>query len=399
MESHMPWWAIAAYAIVGLFVLWYWATILFTGVYQYVLYPRRNRRRYDSNFLPRCAVLVPCKGTPLHAKVNLLAFARQDYPDYNVIYAVESECDPVVPLVREAINESGRGTLIVAGLTSTCAQKVHNLLVALQYVGSAEVIVFADSDIAPQPHWLRQVVLPLSDPQVSIATGFRWFLGRSGTLGEYAHRYTNMVTYAMFVSMASWSGVGVWGGTMAMRKADFDALDVVSMWVDSVVDDMSLAQIAVRHRLKTVFVPACITPTDDTLLTFADYLDWFARQLLYIKAYQRSYWAVGVFMAVVLVTVVALIPIAAFAAWRTGTSFWAWGGGAGLILFASEMLAMPVFALMGPVDEWPIFSLLAPMLRLGQGVGMAKTLFTWTIHWSGVRYTFDEDGKVVRVER
>jgi hypothetical protein len=186
---------------------------------------------------------------------------------------------------------------------------------------------------------------------------------------------------------------------MAMRKADFDALDVVSMWKDSVVDDMSLAQIAVRHRLKTVFVPACITPTDDTLGSFADYAEWFARQLLYMKAYQRSYWAVGVFLTVVLVVAVALIPIAAFAAWTTGVSFWALGGGAGLLFFASEMLAMPVFALLGPVDDWPIFGLLAPMLRLGQGVGMAKTLTTWTIHWSGVRYTFDQDGKVVRVER
>ena len=162
---------------------------------------------------------------------------------------------------------------------------------------------------------------------------------------------------------------------------------------------MSLAQIAVRHRLKTVFVPACITPTDDTLGTFANYSDWFARQLLYIKAYQRSYWAVVVFLAVSLVLIVALLPIAIFGAWSTGTSFWAWGGGAALILFASEMLAMPVFALMGPVNDWPILSLLAPVLRLGQGVGMAKTLTTWTIHWSGVRYTFDEDGKVVRVER
>jgi ceramide glucosyltransferase len=399
METQWPWWAIAAYAIVGLFVLWYWTTLLFTVVYQYVLYPRRYRRCYDSRYLPCCAVLVPCKGTPLHAKRNLLAFARQDYPEYNVIYAVESECDPIVPLIRETIAESGRGTLVVAGLSSTCAQKVHNLLAALRHVGSAEVIVFADSDIAPQTHWLRQVVLPLSDLKVSIATGFRWFQKRSGTWGEYAHRYTNMVTYALFASMTSWSGMGVWGGTMAMRKVDFDALDVASTWVDSVVDDMSLAQIAVRHRLKTVFVPACITPTDDTLHTFANYAEWFARQLLYMKAYQRNYWAVGVFLAVVMVAVVALIPIAASGAQRTGTSFWAWGGGAGLLLFASEMLAMPVFALLGPVEDWPVFCLLAPVLRLGQGVGFAKTLFTYTIHWSGVRYTFDGDGKVVRVER
>ena len=49
-------------AMIATGFLYRWATILFTVVYQYVLYPRRYRRRYDRNYLPRCAVLVPGEG-------------------------------------------------------------------------------------------------------------------------------------------------------------------------------------------------------------------------------------------------------------------------------------------------------------------------------------------------
>ena len=232
MESNALFWAVPAYLFVGVSVAWYLSTILLAALYQHVLYPRWRRRHCDPAYRPRCSLIVPCKGTPLHLRENLVAFLQQDDAPYEVIFCVEAESDPAVPVIRalmkahrsEPAPGKVRVQLVVAGLASTCAQKVHNQLVALQHADAPEVLVFADSDIAPSPGWLSQLVLPLSDPSVSIASGFYWLhpqaaKGSLPTFGELAHCQMNRVMYTLFMAAMPWGGMGfgVWGGAMALR--------------------------------------------------------------------------------------------------------------------------------------------------------------------------------------
>jgi hypothetical protein len=399
MGSQPQVWATAA-CICGLaLAICHWSFVLFTALYRHVVYPRRARRRYDPDFRPRCVVIIPCKGTPRHASSNLLAFLRQDYPDYRVIFAVEARDDPAVPIIERLIAENDRASLVVAGLASTCAQKVHNELAAITRVEEPEVLVFADNDIAPARTWLRELVAPLSDPTVSITTGFRWLVGRNGTFGEMAHSYTSMFTYVVFASTSYWSGVGLWGGTMAMRKADFDALGVATRWRESVVDDLSLSQLAVRRKLRSVLVPLCVTPSDDVLHDFSHLTDWIARQLLYAKAYHVDFWLLALTLMLVVVVLYGLLPVSILAAMWTGDASWAWGAGGALIFAAGEAVAGLLYSLLGPIPAPVKFALLVPAMRFAHLIGCVKTVATRTIHWSGVRYTFDRRGKVVRIER
>jgi cellulose synthase/poly-beta-1,6-N-acetylglucosamine synthase-like glycosyltransferase len=329
----------------------------------------------------------------------LLAFLQQDYPRYNVVFSVQAEDDPAVPIIKDLVVEDDRASLIVAGLSSTCAQKVHNLLAGIQLVGPSEIIVFADNDIGPAPGWLRQLVLPLSDPNVSIATSFCWLHGQNGTLSELAHSHTSIFIYLVFTWLAHWNGIGLWGGTTAMRKRDFIELGVEAKWRESVVDDMSLSQIAMLHGLKSVLVPSCITPSDNTVSTLGEYTNWVARQLLYVKAYHPRLWLGCMALVTGASVMYALFPISITGALFTPRSFWELGGGASLVLIICEMLTVFFYALLGPVPYLVKFSLLAPVLRLGQLVGCFKTVATRTITWGGVRYTFDAAGRVTRIER
>lgn len=399
MWSNAQLWVTLAYVCIGLMMLWQWSAILFTALYQYVLYPRRIKRRYDPDYLPSCTIIVPCKGTPPQARGNLRAFLQQEYPSYDVIFAVEAEDDPAVPVIRDLIAEHDRASLVVAGLTSTCAQKVYNQLAAIERLGAPEVLVFADNDIAPASGWLRDLVLPLSDSSVFITTGFRWLLWERFTLGELVHVYTSLFIYPMFTWLAYWNSMGLWGGTMAMRKRDFDELQVASTWRECVVDDMSLSQIIMRRKLRPVLVPLCVAPSVSGLSTFDAASDWVARQILYIKAYHVKLWWLGVVIAPIVTLIYALLPISAIGALLTPMSFWDWGGGVPLAFFGGEMVSALLYATLGPLPRLLVFSLLAPVLRFGHIVGFYKTVGTRTITWSGVRYTFDGSGKVVRVER
>ena len=100
---------IVAYGLGVLLVLYHWSLIAATGVYQYILYPHRLKRRYDTRFLPRCSVIVPCKGVPHNAEENLRAFLRLDYPEYAVVFAVEDDADLAVPLIRGLVDQDGNG--------------------------------------------------------------------------------------------------------------------------------------------------------------------------------------------------------------------------------------------------------------------------------------------------
>ena len=76
-SNTLPWWACAAYLFAGIFVSWQLSLVLLSALYQYVLYPRWRKRSYDPGYLPRCSIILPCKGTPRHLQDNLLAFLRQ----------------------------------------------------------------------------------------------------------------------------------------------------------------------------------------------------------------------------------------------------------------------------------------------------------------------------------
>jgi cellulose synthase/poly-beta-1,6-N-acetylglucosamine synthase-like glycosyltransferase len=404
-------WAVPATVFAGFWVFWQVGNVLLAAFYQRVLYPRWRKRSYDENYLPRCSLIVPCKGIPRHFEENLRALLRQEYARYEVIFCVEAESDPAVPIIRRVLAarrdgdvESSHASLVIAGLTAKCAQKVHNQLVALQHVEEPEVLVFADSDVKPAPGWLRQLVLPLSDPRVSIAGGFYWLVPQAGTrfpslLGELAHCQMNRAMYALFVSSMSWGGLGVWGGGMAMRKADFAALRIASHWQECVVDDMSLAEIAVRRKLRTVVVPECIILTDDAKQTVEDAADWFARQLMLVKAHGWELWAFGVLLCFAYLAVSALLPVSVIASLVGEGSFWEWGGGAALILIVGEMLIALSCVLLGRSPRFLALTLLAPLLRYAQGLSVFKTIGSWTIHWSGVSYTIDRSGRVVLIER
>ncbi len=392
-------WAILTYAFAACYVAADWLAVLFTIVYHYWLYPYRLKRHYRLTYLPACSVIVPCKGLSNSTPHNLAAFLNLAYPNYSVIFCVESESDPVVPVIRQLAARNKMARLVVAGFATTCAQKNHNLLAAVRQACPAEVLVFGDSDIAPGPHWLRELVLPLSDPTVVVATSFYWFDKHKTTLGEFAHAYINMFLYAMMTTTSFWARVGIWGGATAIRRVDFDALGVAARWAETNVDDISLSQIIRQRRKKCVVVPTSITCADNPTRSIGETVNWLTRQVLYLKSYHRKIWLTYYPVVFTAGLIYACLPLAIAGDLGTPVSFWEWGGGAGLILWIGEALGALLSASLGPTQDLVQIMLLTPLLRLAHALSYVKTIGTMTITWSGVRYTFDKSGKVTLVER
>ena len=369
-------------------------------LFQKYFFRRRCLPHCDPAWRPRCTIILPVKGVPKDLARNLAAYDALDYPDYEVIITVESDDDPAVAVATPLVERSPRISLVVAGLATRCAQKNHNMLAAIRTASNPEVYVFADADIAPSGHWLRSLVVPLSNRSLSATTGFRWLISKEGRIGELTHTNVNAFILVLFgfVSLLRLGSI-CWGGSMAIRRHDFEELKVAEKWARSGVDDISLSQVLVRNGRRSILVPDCITHTDDLIETTAGTVNWCARQIMFLKAYHRPLWLMLGALWCVALLLQLLLPLAAVLALIGVCGFLACGGGAGAIFVLGDLLTTLLYRLMGPVPRMHRLVALQPFFRTTHLASYAKTLFSRSIVWSGIRYTLAFNGDVTRVER
>jgi ceramide glucosyltransferase len=387
---------IAAIVIAGSDIL----ATLFTVLYQRFWYEKILRPRYAKGYSPRCSIIVPCKGIPKNFGKNLEGFLELDYLNYEVIYVAETETDPAVPLIRSIIERHRNASLVIAGLSTACAQKNYNLVAGVKKAHDPEVYVFADSDIKPGKQWLTQLVLPLSNAKVAVTSGYRWLHATKGSFGEQAHVYANVFIYVLFCTASFIGGVGLWGGSMAIRRREFEDLAVVEKWSRTAVDDMSLSQLITKKRLNGVVVPESMTHSDDLLPTARATIAWFERQTMFLKSYFKALWFFGgILITSSALLLLVLLPFAALASISGNRTFFGSGGGAASLFYIGEFIAVLMYPLIGPMPRFKSFLLYMPLIRVTQGISYFKTHFTNVITWAGVRYYVAFSGDVSRVER
>jgi ceramide glucosyltransferase len=395
------WVAMSLVVIAALLATGDFLATLFSVIYQRYWYDRALRPKYSPAYTPPCAVIVPCKGLMKNFEHNVRSFLDLEYPAYRVYYVVEHETDPAVETLRAVTAERPeRATLVVAGLATRCAQKNHNLLAAVRQAHEAEVFAFADADIGPRGNWLRELLLPLSASEVSVTTGFRWLSTEKPGVGEMVHNYISIFLYVL-LSVASFFGeVGVWGGSMAIRRRDFEGMDIEGLWSRSVVDDISLSSRVREMGKQTVMVPTCVTHTDDLIETVSGGVIWFERQIMFLKAYHRGLWLYGAAPITLLGAAIMLwLPFALVASIGEQRTFLAVGGAAPLLLIAGEAVTALLYPLLGEMPRFGRFLALQPFMRSMHVLSYLRTMFTNVVTWSGVRYYLDRQGIVTRVER
>ncbi len=372
---------------------------LVTVLYQRSWYSRFIRPKLSEAYSPRCAIIVPCKGATGSLKSNLESFFNLDYADYEVIFVAESDRDAAMPVIEEVIKGRSNGKALAAGLSTACAQKNHNLLAGIAAADRAEVYVFADSDVRPGPGWLRELILPLGNEKTSVVSGFRWLHAKNGNIGEWMHAYANIFIYVTFSCAFFAGGVGLWGGSMAIRRRDFENLGVGAKWSRAVVDDLSLSQIIHKKRLKGILVPSCMAHSDELFHCVNDAVRWFERQIMFLRVYFKPVWFFAALPIVLSGTVLmCLLPIALVGHFHPG-GFFGSGGGAALVFYLGELLTVSFYPLMGPMPKFYRFLVFQPVLRALQAVSYFRTYTTDTITWAGVRYRLKFFGDVSKVDR
>src|SRR6202790_1134611 len=66
---------------------------------------RRERARQLPNYTPPVSVLKPVLGVDFGSYENFASFCRQEYPDYEILFAVNDDGDTAVPMIRRLVSE------------------------------------------------------------------------------------------------------------------------------------------------------------------------------------------------------------------------------------------------------------------------------------------------------
>jgi ceramide glucosyltransferase len=247
----------------------------------------RHRAGPVAPYRPKAVVIVPCKGVEPRIEENIRALMNQDYPDYSLVFVTESESDAAYALISRLITKSGRPVrLVVAGMAEACGQKVHNLCAAIEAIGNdVEVVVFADSDVQPRPDWLAQILAPLASPDVGATTGYRWHIPVSGNFWSLLLASWN----AQALAILSENSHFAWGGSMAMRRADFERLEIREHWRGGLSDDLALSNAVRRSGLRIAFVPQCLVASHADV-SVKQLLEFTTRQIIITRIYLPEIW-------------------------------------------------------------------------------------------------------------
>jgi cellulose synthase/poly-beta-1,6-N-acetylglucosamine synthase-like glycosyltransferase len=250
-----------------------------------------QRRRLDDcvklKKTRRVALVIPVKGVSGNFP-HFMDFALgQDYPDYHVIFAVESQDDPAYEAIRQRIDGLNHARVIVAGRAVTSGQKVHNQLAAFKLLdGSDGIVAFADGDLVSSGNWLSSLCFPLNQGHADFTTGYRWFIPENQNL---PNRVIALIGTAIEPLLGPGWRMCLWGGSMAMTREAFDELDIPRNLEGSVNDDVRITQLARKAGMRTRYTRTVAALTDVDF-SWAGLLEFGRRQYFQVRIYQPSLW-------------------------------------------------------------------------------------------------------------
>jgi ceramide glucosyltransferase len=110
-----------------------------------------------SGSLQPLSVLKPLCGADPSLADNLETFFRQDHPNYEIVFGVESPEDPAVPIVRALIaRHPGRARLVIHQAAGGANPKVRNLRGMVSH-SKHDLVLVSDSNIRVPSHYLSEL--------------------------------------------------------------------------------------------------------------------------------------------------------------------------------------------------------------------------------------------------
>ena len=230
----------------------------------------------EPDFHPCVTLLKPICGLDSDAYENLASFCQQDYPQYQIIFAVRDQHDPGVEVVKQIIDNfpSIDIQLVVNDRTIGTNLKVSNLANAAA-VAKYSILLIADSDIRVGSDYLRRVIQPMRDPTVGVVT----CLYRSLTQGWMARIEALWIStefHPRVLVARKLEGIKfALGSTIVIQRSALEAIGGFLAIADYLADDFQLGNLPAQVGYKVVLSDYVV----EHVLATASFSDLIQRQI------------------------------------------------------------------------------------------------------------------------
>jgi len=343
-----------------------------------------------ADFTPPASVLKPVRGLDQNAYENFASFCRQDYPEYEVLFALADPGDPAVAVVERVIEDfESVPVRIVTGVAEVTASPKVSSLVALSQEATHPVLVISDSDTRVTPDYLRRAVAPLAQDDVGLVTcSFRGvcpttFTAKLEALHIGVTFLPQVVVARRFLDMHF-----ALGATLALRRSDLEAsggwLTVGAYLADDNRLALQISAIGKRVVLSRHLV--------DVYLGTTTWQEQWQREVRWARTNRlnrpREY--AGIILTLTVPLALVLLPVD-----PTGLLGWGVVAAAFVIRWITAWL-ITGFTDNRPLRRWlpwlPVRDLLSALIWCAGVAG-------GSVVWRGERYRVHADGRLERSDR
>jgi ceramide glucosyltransferase len=327
------------------------------------------------------SILKPLDGLDEDLEENLRSFFRQDYPEFELLFAVRDGRDPAVAVVEKLRAEFPDipVRLVLTGEPPWANAKDYSLELMLAEA-RYELLVLSDSDTRVGPDLLATLAAELRDERVGLAScPYRAVAGRDlWSALEAVGMNTDMLAGVLVDRMLEGMKFGL-GPVMGARRKAIEAMGGFARVKDYPADDLLIGRYIAERGFDTILSSYVI----EHRLGTQDWRENLAHRLRWIRAGRRMRAAgyLGQLFTYPLPLALAL--------WAVRPEWWPVAAAALAIRLGSAW-ATSVLVLRDRLIS-KNFLLVPAQDILGLGLWIAG-FFGKTVAWRGERYTLRPDG-------
>lgn len=219
----------------------------------------RRPRPVQLRATPGVSILKPLCGHDDDLATHLELFATGlDSPDDELLLGVRSSRDGAFPVAREAARRwPGRVRVLLQRGEPGLNPKVNQLL-TLAAAARHDLFVISDSNVQVGPGYLREIVAHLASPDVGLVTNPTVGVGENslGALLDNLHMTAGIGAGMIAAKLLAGEALVV-GKSMALRRADVEALGGFAAVKDVLAEDFVLGRLVPRLLGKRVVMASC----------------------------------------------------------------------------------------------------------------------------------------------
>lgn len=340
----------------------------------------RRRAAEEEGPSPGISILKPVRGRDPGFAEAIASHARQDYPEFEILFGVRDPADPAIEAIERLQAQFPHRSIRLIRATTRAPNGKAGVLMDLARHARYPLWLVNDGDIRVPPGYLRHVARPLRNPKNGLVT----CLYRAEAT-DWPARFEGLgiaTDFAPSVLVAPLVGVSEFGlgATLAFRAADLNRGGGFAAIADYLADDYQIGRRIHELGLRCVLSEVVVA----TRLSGASWRAVWRHQLRWARTIRVSK---GAGYAGLPITQATLWALAAGLAgeWRIAAALLA------LRLAAGLAVGYGVLRSGDAVRLW----WLIPFRDLAGIVVWAAGLFGRTVEWGGERLRLDAEGRIV----